>query len=286
MKKYILPLLLATSTTQALDIRYGLGDFEWNMGLLGLVDSSVTVDDTVISINEQHQNFEDSPWYFFGNLDIHSSDTLDTVTDLADGIRSDFPSLINSAMSTVAPIPSSFEVSGMDIDLGIGYDVIQDERGYLGVGVVTGLSTPFMEMHNYIDSYNYISNLLEETSTDVSTYKFGLSLQAAYSVTRNISLYGTSIFALQTGEMTNDLINSTLDVSGSYNSMDIGVKFYPSELVDEESNLYLKAGYAYKHWDIDDIESTIAGVVVPSMDSLFQSEMTSDFFYVGLGFKL
>jgi len=272
MKKYILPLLLATSSIQALDIRYGQGDFEWNMGFLGLVGSSVTLDDTVISISEQHQNFSDSPLYYFGNFDIHSSDRLETVTNFADGAQSGFP--------------SSFEVSGVDIDVGVGYDVIQDERGYLGVGVVTGLSTPFMEMHNYVDSYNAISTLLEETSTDVSTYKLGVSLQAAYSLTENISIYGTSIFALQTGEMTNDLVNSSLDVSGSYNAMDIGVKFYPSELVDAESNLYLKAGYAYKHWDIDDTESTIVGAVLPSMNSLFKSELTSDFFYIGLGFKL
>ena len=281
MKKYILPLALLVSGANALDLRYGQGDFEWSANFAGIMDSSVTLDDKVVSISEQHQNFPNSPWYYFGNIDIHSSDTLDQVTDVADGIMDVLP----FSPASITPFPSSFEVSGVDFDIGIGYDIIQDERGYLGVGVMTGISTPFMEMHNYIDTIDFIDTILEETSTDVKTYKFGISLQGAYSITPNLSMYGTTIYATQTGEMSNDLIDGDFDVSGTYSSFDIGLKYYPSEVMPDQANFYIKGGYAYKHWDIDDIEMSIGGVILPDMMSLITTEMTSDFIYVGVGFS-
>jgi len=281
MKRYILPLAVLVSGANALDLRYGQGDFEWSANFAGVMDSTITLDDKVVSISEQHQNFANSSWYYFGNIDIHSSDTLDQVTDIADGIVD----LLPFAPDSIVPFPSSFEVSGVDFDIGIGYDIIQDERGYLGVGVMTGISTPFMEMHNYIDAIDFIDTILEETSTDVKTYKFGISLQGAYSITPNLSMYGTTIYATQTGEMSNDLIDGDFDVSGTYSSFDIGLKYYPSEVMPDQANFYIKGGYAYKHWDIDDIEMSIGGVILPDMMSLITTEMTSDFVYVGVGFS-
>ncbi len=281
MKKYILPLVLLVGSANALDLRYGQGDFEWSAGIEGIYESSLTLDDTVVSISEQHQNFPDSNWYYFGNIDIHSSDKLDQVTDIADSIMDSLP----FSPSSIAPFPSSFEVSGVDFDIGIGYDVVSDERGYLGIGIMTGLSTPFMEMHNYIDAIDFIGDILEETSTEVETYKFGVSVQGAYSLTPNFSIYGTGVYASQTGEMSNDLIDSSFDVSGTYSSFDVGMKYYPSEVIVDESNFYIKAGYAYKHWNIDDIEANFAGIAMPDIMSLVTTEMTSDYIYVGIGFS-
>ena len=281
MRRYILPLALLVSSANALDLRYGQGDFEWSGGIDGIYSSSLTLDDKVMSISEQHQNFPNSDWYYFGNIDIHSSDTLDQMTDIGDGLLDSLP----FSPGAIAPFPSSFEVSGVDFDIGIGYDIIKDERGYLGIGVMTGISTPFMEMHNYIDAMEFIGDILEETSTDVETYKFGISMQGAYSVTPNLSIYATGIYATQTGDMTNDIISGTFDVSGTYSSVDIGVKYYPSEVIEGESNFYIKGGYAYKHWDIDEIEGGIGGIVSPNIMEIASMEMKSDYIYVGIGFS-
>ena len=279
IKKYILPLALLVNSANALDLRYGQGDFEWNVGASGLGEHSVTLDDKVMSISEQHSNFEGSPWYIFGNIDIHNSDTLNKITDIADGIVGNLP----FSPSDIGPFPSSFKVTGVDFDIGMGYDITKDENGYLGIGLMTGISTPFMEMHNYLEAYNYMSTLLEETSTDVKTYKFGLSLQGSYNITNEFSIYGTGIYAMQTGTLANDLISSELDVHGTYSSFDAGLKFYPSGIVDNETNFYINIGYAYKHWKIDDMDVNIGDILSVNLSSVVNTDMTSDYLYVGIG---
>jgi len=281
IRKYILPLALLVSSANALDLRYGQGDFEWSVGADDLSEQSVTLDDTVISISEHHTNFTDSPWYYFGNIDIHSSDKLDRITDLADNAMANLP----FSPADIAPFPSSFEVSGVDFDIGVGYDIARDENGYLGIGVMTGISTPFMEMHNYIEAYDYLSTLLEETSTDVETYKFGISVQGAYNITPEFSVYGTGIYAGQTGTLQNDLISSEFDVTGTYSALDIGVRFYPSGVVENDTNFYINAGYAYKHWEIDDMDVNVGGILSVNLSSVVNTDMTSDYIYVGIGFS-
>ena len=279
IRKYILPLALLVSSANALDLRYGQGDFEWNVGISEYGEESVTLDDSIITISEQHANFTDSPWYYFGRVDIHSSDRLDRITDLADIAMDNLP----FSPADIAPFPSSFEVSGVDFDIGIGYDIARDENGYLGIGVMTGISTPFMEMHNYIEAYDYLSTLLEETSTDVETYKFGISVQGEYNITPEFSVYGTGIYAGQSGTLTNDLIISEFDVTGTYSSFDMGVKFYPNGVVENESNFYVNAGYTYKHWKIDDMDVNIGGMLSVNLSSVVNTDMTSDYIYIGVG---
>ena len=281
MKKYILPLALLVSSANALDIRYGKGDFEWNVGIVGMTDKAVTLDDQIISITEQHANFGDSSWYFFGNVDIHSSDRLDKMTNVID----DAMDLLPFSPSDIAPFPSSFEVSGIDLDIGIGYDIARDENGYFGIGLVTGISTPFMEMHNYLESYDFIKTSLEDTSTDVETYKYGVAIQAGINFSENFSAYGTGTYAGQKGTLENELIDSKFDVTGTYSSFDVGLKFYPMGRVEYGSNFYINAGYAYKHWEIDDMEIDLAGLFTVNLASVIQTDMTSSYAYVGLGFS-
>jgi len=279
IKKYILPLALLVNSANALDLRYGQGDFEWNIGSDLLGEHSVTLDDKIISISEEHANFIDSPWYYFGNIDMHNSDTLDKVTDVADKIVGSLP--FNP--SDIAPFPSSFKVTGLDFDIGVGYDVAKDENGYLGIGLMTGISTPFMEMHNYLEAYEYLNTLLEETSTDVQTYKLGLTLQGSYNITNEFSIYGTGIYAMQTGTLDNDLISSSIDIDGTYSSFDVGVKFYPSGVVDNETNFYVNIGYAYKHWEIDDMNVNIGNILATNLSSVVNTDMSSDNLYIGIG---
>lgn len=280
MKRFVLPLVLMVSSSQALDLRYGQGDFEWSASALGY-DSSIIVDDKIFSINEQHKNIGDGPWYYFGNIDIHSSKQLDAMTDIADNISN----LLPIAPDDVAPFPTTYELSGLDMDIGVGYDLYQDDRSFFGIGVMTGFSTPFMEMKNYLESAEALNDLLNDTSTDVETYKLGISLQAAYNLAEIFSIYGTAIFAYQTGTLDNELIQSSLDVTGTYTAFDIGVKYYLTNLSGEESNFYAKLGYAYKDWTIDDISGSLGGFDVPNLLSVVETEMTVDYIYLGIGYN-
>lgn len=284
MKKYILMAIVTISSAEALEVRYGAGDFDWSGSAFGLIDSTVTLDDKIISISESHANFSDSQWYIFGNIDIHSSDRLDQITDVADGIKDYLPSYLDDLVG-IDPFPSSFELSGIDLDIGIGYDVVHNEDGYFGIGVVTGISTPFMEMNNYIDSYKSYAELLDDTSTDVKTYKLGVSLQAGIKFNPSFMLYTTGIYAMQVGEISNEAIDSSFDVTGTYTSLDIGLEYAVESSSIDSGNLYFRVGYSYKHWDIDDIESQVAGILLPDFASVLHMEMEVSYPYVAIGYR-
>ncbi len=280
MKRFVLPLLLVVSSSQALDLRYGQGDFEWSGSALGF-ESSVIVDDQIFSINEQHKNISGEPWYYFGNIDIHSSKQLETITDRADGIFN----LLPIHQDDVALFPTTYELSGFDIDIGAGYDLYEDDRSFWGIGVVTGFSTPFMEMKNYLESAKALNDLLNDTSTDVETYKLGISLQGAYNLAEIFSIYGTAIFAYQTGSLENELIQSSFDVTGTYTAFDIGAKYYLTDLSGGDSNFYAKLGYAYKDWTIDDISGSLGAFDVPNLLSVAETDMNIDYIYLGIGYN-
>ncbi|MEA1952927.1 MAG: hypothetical protein U9O24_00855 [Campylobacterota bacterium] len=281
MKKYIVLLLVGLGSANALDIRFGQGDFKWSSGISDNIKGSLTIEETVIAIHEQHKNITNTSWYYFGNLDIYSSKQLNKITNIADSIMDFFPLAPDDF---ITPFPSSFKLKGLDLDLGIGYDVIKNHKGYLGVGLMTGISTPFMEMNNYVDSLDAINTLLENTSTEVATYKFGLTAQAEYYINPVLSVYGTAIYATQTGEMSNELFNSSFDISGTYSSLNLGAKYSLKEILKNKNNFYINAGYSYKNWDIDDLKINFYGVDMPDIMTIISTEMSSNYFYLGAGY--
>lgn len=272
---------MLASSSQALDIRYGQGDFEWSTSIKKVIDSSVILDDKIFGINEQHQNFDDSTWYYFGNIDIHSSKKLDTITE----ITGEIVNIVPIDENDLAPFSSSFEVSGMDLDIGIGYDIYQNQKSFFGVGLMTGISTPFMEAYNYVDSTNALYNLLKDTSTNLDSYKFGITMQGAYNLATILSIYGSGSLALQTGTMSNEILRSSIDMTGLYSSFDVGFKYYLTDLSGNESDFYAKVGYAYKNWQVDDMNIDAGDSDLIDVASTVETEMTSDYIYLGIGFN-
>ncbi len=281
IRKYILPIIILGSASQAMDIRYGQGNFEWSSTITNGADIPMSLDDRVYSINEHHQNLTDTTWYYFGNMDIHDSRQFDTVTAISDTLLDILP----NRPETIATFPSSFTASGIDLDLGIGYDIYQDDRSYFGIGLMTGFSTPTVASSNYADSSDYINALLYQVNTEMETYKFGIAMQGAYNLAEIFSLYSSVMLAMQSGTMSSDVISSDLDIAGTYSSFDIGLKYYLTDLSGQESDFYAKVGYAYKYWNLDDIEPLINGSTVIDVSSLATTEITSDYIYLGVGYS-
>jgi hypothetical protein len=300
MKKYVLALTMGSlfvSNLNALDVRVGKGDFDWKVGMSSLFDTSVNLDIDVISFNEQHLNFEESNFYIFGNMDIYSSDRVDQATDIIDnvmmqklpntpidnilGISAETP---NDVLGNFVPVPSSYEISGIDFNIGLGYDVLKSENGYFGMGVMTGVSTPFLEMENPIDAMIFTYEFLKKTDTELMTYKAGLSFQAGYDLGENLSLYSTFIYAYQTGDIENSIINSSMDLDGNYQAFDIGIKLRPSS-DSSWSNLYATLGYTSKDWDVDTMEATVVGMDTPNIASIFKNDLSTDYTYFGIGYR-
>lgn len=283
LQRLIFLLVISTVIASAIDFRYAKGNFVWDMGISNVLKSSIELNDKIIGINEQHKNIYDTYWYGFLNMDIHGSEKLDSVTNIMDTFKDNIPMLPINHVPSFLPVPSSFEVRGIDMDIGIGHDLIHSDDGYIGLGVMTGISTPFMKMRNYEDTYKFFSMLLKDTSTDVDTHKLGATVQAEYRLNDTFSVYGTGIYASQIGKMTNSIIDSSMDVEGKYSAIDVGLKFYPSELVDENWGTYLKAGYSRKRWSVDSVKTTIVGIDMPDPMSIFDTDMKSDYWYMGVG---
>ncbi len=296
-------LSVLSTNMSALDVRVGKGDFKSTQGVDDLYNISVSVDIDVLSLNEQHYSINDSNLYLFGNLDLYSSKQVDTYTNIVDTImNTSTPTLPggspitlpgttpNEALSNFVPVPSSYEVRGVDLDIGVGYDVLKEEKGYLGLGVMTGISTPFMEMENYVEAMNFYTESLQETDTEMTTYKLGLSLQGGYDFTDYLGLYVTGIYAYQIGEIENSIVSSSMDAKGSYKSFDIGLIFHPATLSQQYkeslwSAFYLNIGHAYKKWEVEEVKATIAGVDTPDVISYFDIGLESSYTYFGVGYS-
>lgn len=288
---------LATSL-HALDVRFGKGDFKASAGMKNFCNMSVKTDIDVFAINEQHAKVYDR-YYLFGNLDIYSSNTVRTHANYMNQLMNtqivDFPvdwpfDTPNDFIGQFVPVPSSYEVQGVDFDIGMGMDIVQNKAYYLGAGVVTGVSTPFMKMENYAEAANFFMDMLEKTRTDMKTYKAGLSLQAGYNPTKVINLYATGIYAYQTGEVSNSIVNSSMDTDGTYTSLDIGVRINPLKLSKAYkhnflSNVYVTLGYMYKNWEVDSMKGNVMGFNTPDVMNVFDVDFESNYTYFGIGYN-
>jgi len=294
MRKLLFTALLGTglsSSLYALDIQYGQGNFEATAGIQNFYSATVDCDIDVFSISEHHALISDK-LYLFGRLDIYSSDKVESVASYVDEIMSTtLPSLPvslpfdltsgNAILGNFVPIPSSYEVEGVDFDIGIGMDLVQESDYFVGVGVVTGVSTPLVKMENYFEALNYFTNLLEATRTEMTTYKFGVSLQAGYEPNEWVKLYGTGIYAYQTGEMSNSIVDSDMDSEGTYSSLEVGVRITPPSL----ENFYVSVGYVYKDWEVDSMQANILGFETPDAMDIFDMELSSSNLYVSVGYR-
>lgn len=299
----IIAFFLITSTLSALDIRIGKGDFTATQGIAGLYSVSAEVDLDVISLDERHYALGDSGLFVFGNLDIYSSKQMDSMTDVIDSImNTSTPTLPfetpitvgtttpNEVLGTFIPVPSSYKMYGVDFDIGLGHDVIASDRGYIGLGIMTGISMPAMEMENYFESYNFYTELLSQTKTELTTYKLGLSIQGGYEIMDYLSVYGSGTYAYQFGEMDNSIVRSSVDAKGSYRAFDIGLRFYPLLLADDDKGdlydrFYLNIGHAYKKWEVDEVQVSLIGIDMPDPMSYLDIGFESSYTYLGLGYR-
>jgi len=238
-----------------------------------------------IDINEQHYNFKDSKFYIFGNIDIYKSDVKvgktetsinSTLYDLL-GIKIDLSSTLNQIFDNSLPISSRYKVNGLDGDIGVGYDIFQKENYYVGMGITYGMAFPFLSDKSTIQLFT------KETNSEVNTYKFGVSLQGGYTFTQNISIYTTAIYAYQFGDTQNPLLGSTLDMKGIYSFIDLGIKVKPNK-DSSLSKFYSTLGFTAKNWIVDDIEFSIAGIESGNLAPILKNSLSSNYFYLGVGY--
>ncbi|WP_456382816.1 hypothetical protein [Hydrogenimonas sp.] len=294
MKKSTLFLLVSLSVANALEVRYGKSQFGWEMGIDNLMHCDFDLDTSTLSFVNTHDNFGNSDFYFFYDMDFYKSDTVDEMTSmLSTPLTTSIPfygTSINDMAGEFVPVPSDYKIRGFDMNMGVGYDIYHAKGTYLGIGVNTGGSMPVMKMENlklqdFVDFYN----LLEDTETKIYTYKIGMSLQGNIDLGHGFSVYGSGEYNYQTGHIDNDWFHSSIDIDGTSWMVDMGVRYTLQKYLE---GLFLSAGYTYKNWSVDK-ESVEVEMEVPQLgtmgmtmvNSMFDVDFHHEVYYFGVGYS-
>jgi hypothetical protein len=295
MKKVLLVALCVGSSFGS-EFQFGAGTFTMEGGFLGLTNS---IDNDVVtySVGTRHSNFGKNFFYGYDLTWYDSKDLIQaqqTYNNLARGFQ----------------IPEmEYRVKGLDANIRVGYDVLhQDQDNYLGVGVLVGISTPWIDTtksDNTAPSLNSFSSnfrgmvnakdLFDKSETDVLTYKLGATLSFSHSLISNkLSIYGVTSYAYQTGTIENDYAKSDFDVDGTFQEYNIGFYFTPFTTTFKwgfltlSPRIYATLGYRYSKWSVDKMVIDISGANFDSNTlAPFEKEfeMSSSIGYFGVGYS-
>ena len=286
-------LLVVSQPAGALELRRGTGEFAMDASLNSVMEVDADVDVTTWTLAEPHLNLFGTPFFLRFRGDYFDSDAVNRKTDmLSRPLTEPMPGTDQSVSDLVAeetsvPVPADYRLHGVNVDLGLGYDVFRNDQGYLGVAVNTGASGPFMKIRNLSSDGSDFTDALDDFDTQAITYKLGGTLLGRYQLTPWLGMEGSFNWSHQTGEMENDLLGSGVDVDGQYRTYNLALKVKPAKLLPHAplvDDAFLTVGYTATRWDYDATE-----VTTPVGDFRFDDEMLDVGFdhtsaYVGFGY--
>jgi len=273
----------------ATEVQYGTGTFEIKGGFVGL-DKSIDAQLNTYSIVEQHKSFFDSTWFYKYNFSFYKSkDMLQTQTTL-DTYSNGF---FNPPTSLVSP-SIDYSVQGIDLNIVLGKDLYRkNENDYLGIGLMLGISLPYVNSQKDDDnddssSDNTMDTMLD-SKTEISTYKIGPSITYRSNFNKYLSFYASGTYAYHNGTLKNDYINTKIKVNGIFQEYDLGFRFQAVSFNKDlgwftlSPRLYATLGYRYTSWTLKDINLDITGadVTFDQMDFEMKSKIT----YFGVGYS-
>ncbi len=291
MNKIILALAL-TSFAFAGEIEWGHGTMELSGGAFGL-KSSISSDINTYSLVQKHKNLLGTNLFYGYNLTIFDSETIKQ-------LQSDYNSATKMANTifSLANLNSKYKISeikhrfkGLDLGVTLGYDILhKGERDYLGIGGYGGISLPYIESSGSSKTTNIIKDIFKKSKTEFTTYKVGVGVFAQKSLNNFISLYGSAIYAYQTGDIENDYIKLDSTIDGAYLELNAGLKFqaikadYDVGIVSINPRLYGTIGWRYREWKVNNVSFGLNKTTLfnaPKPDMKFSSNVVT----VGLGYS-
>jgi len=288
--RFSLSLLLLLSSLSSFELRYGRGDFDMDMKMSGFMKCSQKLDIETISLVNTHDNIARSRFYIFYDIDIYRSDYVDSKIDMVEDMismpTSLMPEVLSDRMRDFVPIPSDIRVGGIDMNIGGGFDILESDEGYLGVGLSTGISAPYIHMKNGSRLIAPIIGAMRATDTTMTSWKSSLTLQGEYRLFDRFSISGSALYGYQFAQMENGWIKSEIDMEGVVTALDIALRYSLGDLAEWTDGITLSMGVSSKSWDSDSVE-------VKLMDSLFEKEMSSTMdmafdtvnYYMGIGYR-
>jgi len=292
MKKILLSLLTISILLPASEFQYGSGTLSMDGGFIGLT-KSIDSDVTTYSLVERHSNLFSSNIFYGYNFTWYDSKKL---KQLQQNYNSNINGINNyfgdSGQLTIPSIEHRFK--GLDANIELGYDVIhQDESNFLGLGLLLGVSLPWIDSSSNDDSSD--SDYFKDSKTDIETYKIGSSINFQKTlISDKLSIYGLGSLAYQTASIENSYAKSKNSVNGTFQEYNIGLYYTPfTQKYDLgwftlSPKLYATLGYKYTKWDFDDMIIDISGTqlnsdILSPMKSKFGID--SSIGYLGIGYS-
>lgn len=273
---------LLASSLFAGETQIGHGTFKMSGGFVGL-DQTIKTNVTTYSLVEHHKNIFSSKWFYNYNFTWYDSDNM---VQAQNGINS---------LSTPIKVPSiDYRVQGLDANMALGKDLLhEDENNNLGLGLLLGVSIPWIDSKksdsNDNSTSNKAMNTMKDSKTELYTYKVGLTLSGTKSLNRFFMLYGSGTYAYQTGILKNSYANSDSTVNGMFQEYDVGLKFQPISEDYEfgwftlSPRVYATLGYRYSSWDLNDVKIDVTGQNTTFAKTDFN--MNSSVTYFGFGYS-
>ncbi|HHD75985.1 MAG TPA: hypothetical protein ENK95_04055 [Campylobacterales bacterium] len=309
MKKMLLTLLILNITLTASEFQYGKGRFDLAGGFLGL-EQSIGTDISTFTLANPHANLPLSHLFYSYDVTWMDSQQLQQAQQSYNNLASTTNNFFAINTNEYLKVPAmEHRVKGLDANLRFGYDILhQDEDNFLGLGVLVGLSIPWIDSSKDNDaspSFGFIrdnsGNLLQtadyfkQSKTSIMTYKIGPSINFKKTlISDKLSLYGIGSFAYQTGSIENDAIDSKLSVNGTFQEYNLGLYYTPFTekyqwgWLTLSPRIYTTLGYKYSKWDVDNAIIDISGAKLSSdiLDPLgMKFSMESAIGYLGVGYS-
>ncbi len=306
MKKIGLSLIAVSALLTAAEFQYGSGTFNLNGGFMKqALSGTMSTDIDTFSLVERHSNIVGTDAFYSYDFMWMDSKTLKQAQQNYNNLVGQANSFIPSSSPWEIPT-MDYRVKGLDVNFRVGYDVQhKDEDNFLGLGLLVGLSipwidssssaTPSADMINMVlenqDSALSLVNLFKKTKTSMMTYKIGPSINFQKTLNKNLSIYGIGSIAYQTGYIKNDYIDSEFSVDGTFQELNAGLYFTPFTekykwgWLTLSPRLYATLGYKYSKWDVDDITIDIYKNSFKLDPMIMKFGMDSSVGYVGVGYS-
>ena len=290
MKKIVLISSLVATFAISAEVQWGHGTIDLKGGFLGLSET-ISDDIDTYSFVESHKNIFSSNWFYSYDITLLDSSKLKQLQQNYNTTASTINSFLGADNGYITIPELEYRIAGADVGFALGYDLLhKSDRDYLGVGIYTGLSVPYIKSEKST-SRTVAVNLemaeyFEESQTDFLTYKIGVGLYAQKSINDMISIYGNTVYAYQRANIENDYANADFDVDGTYFEAGAGIKFHVIKTDTSllSPRLYGTIGWKYRKWKVDDVALNISGISAletPKSDM----EFSTNTFTIGIGYS-
>lgn len=264
-------LILFSSHAVSSEVQFGTGTMQLQGALLGL-ESDLSSPVTVYTLKEQHANVLSSKVFYNYQLSYYSGDPAKTEGGVSAGF---------AGGRLVLP-ETSYELSGVDAQLTLGYDLYNEgKHDYVGIGVSLGIAVPTIQ-NSGSAGQGLQPNVplifppvavpegdtpvdIWASKTEMMGYKLGPSVVASKDLGHHLSLFGQASFAWQTMRVENKTLDTRFDVDGTYVSYGVGVRY---QLLDMEADLgafsldpglYFTLGVHYSRLVLDEFGLDLSG---------------------------